>query len=186
METIVTFVAGVVLGALSSWVITHRYYLKASAEQRAELQRLSEALRPRNTLQEFAQRLETSHWQKRIIDGVEIWVCDDDNTFQIQSGAQSRDFREAWTTVYPDPASRAYPVYLKIGDVVIKELTFISLDGGRISVPMAEARPAEGGNVEYFWNVNSLEVKVGEVVGSYHIYKSLEGVAQRSRVTLIE
>ena len=85
METIVTFVAGVVIGALSSWLITHSYYVKASADQKAELGRLTEAVRPRITLQDFTQRLETSRWTQRFIDGVEKWVCDDDNTFQIES-----------------------------------------------------------------------------------------------------
>ena len=60
------------------------------------------------------------------------------------------------------------------------------MDGGRIFVPVAEGRPTGADNVEYFWNLNSLEVKVGRIVGSYYIHNNLEGVAQRSGVTLVQ
>lgn len=185
MGDVLTFVAGVVIGALSSWFITHRYYLRASADQRAELQRLSQELRPRNTLRDFEDLLETSTWTKTHIDDTEVWICDANNTFQIEQGERTRDFNEPWTTVYPDRNSSAYRIYLKIGGIVIKELTFISMDGGRIFVPMVGCRPANGG-VEYFWNSNSLEVKLCRVIGSYYIYNSLEGVAEISKVSMIE
>ncbi len=112
-------------------------------------------------------------------------MADADNTFQIEQGERTREFRERWTTVYPDPDSVAYPVYLKINGTIIKELTFISMDGGRILVPMAGVRPVSEGVVEYFWNLNSLEVKVCRIIGSYYRYQNLEGVAQMSKVSVI-
>jgi hypothetical protein len=113
-------------------------------------------------------------------------MADADNTFQIEQGERNREFQERWTTVYPDPNSFVYPVYLKINGTIIKELTFISMDGGRIFVPMAEIRPASGGNIEYFWNLNSLEIKVCKIIGTYYRHENLEGVARMSRVSVIE
>lgn len=181
-----SFIGGIVLGALASWLITRYYYVKASKEQKEELQRLSKDLRPQNTLQDFEQLLELSSWHKTTVNDSEVWVCDSNNTFQIERGERTRDFTERWTTVYPDRNSSAYPIYLKIGGVIIKEIVFIAMDGGRIFVPMADIRPVSNGNVEYFWNLNSLNVKVCRVIGDYYIYKNLEGIAKMSRVALIQ
>jgi hypothetical protein len=185
MSELLTFIAGAVIGALSSWLITRYYAVKASDEQRTELNRLRDELKPRNTLEEFERRLETATWTKQFIDHVETWVCDADNTFQVIHGERTRDFTERWTTVYPDRSAAAYPIFLKIGGVVVKELTFISMDGGRIFVPMAEIRPAGEGSVDYFWNLNSIEVKVCRVIGSYYIYETLERVAKHSKIELV-
>lgn len=185
MEAALTFMGGVVLGALSSWFIAHRYYIKASADQRTELTRLEAALRPQHTLEDFERLLQSSTWEKTDIDYKEVWVCAADNTFQIVKGDQSREFNEQWTTVYPDRHSYAYPVYLRIGGSTVKELTFISMDGGRIFVPMAEVRPVEETSVEHFWRGESLAVKVCRVIGDYYIYEDLEGVARKSNVALL-
>ncbi len=182
----VTFGLGVILGALSSWFITHRYYKKAAAEQKVELERLQGALRPRNTLRDFEHYVDASPWRKQYIDDRAVWVCDADNTFQIEEGQQRREFEERWTKVYPDKSSSAWPVYLKIGPVVVRELTFIMMDGGRIFVPMPELRPRGGDEVEYLWNRSSLEVKVCRIIGQHYIYENLEGVGRRSGVTIID
>ncbi len=76
MIELLTFVAGAAIGGLLSWLIAHRYYLKASAEQRVELKRLSEGLRPRNTLRNFENLLETSRWTQSVIDHTEVWMAD--------------------------------------------------------------------------------------------------------------
>jgi len=185
MGAILIFVGGVVAGALCSWLITHKYYKRAAAELKDDLARQTEQLRPKNTLSDFERLVDSSPWTKRHIDMREVWVCDAENTFQIVEGEDSRDFTERWTTVYPDRSGSASPIYLKVGSAVIKELTFVSMDGRRIFVPMAEVRPGRDGGAEYFWNLNSLEVKVCHVVGSYYIYNDLEGVARRSGVTIV-
>lgn len=186
MDDFLTFVAGVAIGGLLSWLITHRYYVKSGADQKAELSKLQAALKHRNTLRDFENLLRTSTWTKSFVDHTEIWMADTDNTFQIEQGESTREFKERWTTVYPDPNSTAYPVYLKINGITIKELMFISMDGGRIFVPMAEVRLDATGSTEYFWNLNGLEVLVCRIIGNYYIYESLEGVAQTSRVVLVE
>jgi hypothetical protein len=185
MAELLTFIAGAAIGALSSWLITRHYALMASEEQRVELDRLRDELKPRNTLEEFQRRLESGTWTKQYIDHVETWICDADNTFQIVHGERTHDFTERWTTIYPDRSASAHPVFLKIAGVVVKELTFISMDGGRIFVPMAEIRPIDDDSVQYFWNLNSIEVKVCRVIGSYYIYETLERVAKHSKVELV-
>ena len=174
------------VGAIVSGVISHFYYAKAGADQRREIDRLKEELKPRTTLQDFERYLGNSTWQSDYIDDVQTWICDADTTFQIRIGARTREFSERWTTVYPDAQSgAAYPVYLLIGGLTIKELVFISMDGGRIFVPMAELRQVAGDGVEYFWNLDSLEVKVCRVIGKYYIYENLEGVAAMSHIALV-
>lgn len=186
MNEFFTFFAGAAIGGLLSWLITHRYYLKAGADQQAELRKLEVALKPRNTLSDFEALLRTSEWTKSFVDHTEIWMANSDNTFQIEQGESTRDFKERWTSVYPDANSTAYPVYLKINGTTIKELTFISMDGGRIFVPMAEVRQNSAGETEYFWNLNSLEVDVCRIIGRYYIYENLEGIARMSKITLVE
>jgi hypothetical protein len=110
------------LWAFSSWLISHRYYIKANADQRAEFSQLSEELRPRNTLRDFEQLVETANWTKTFVDHREVWICNDDNTFQIERGERTREFRERWTTVYPDRSGSADAMYLKIAGTTIKEL----------------------------------------------------------------
>jgi hypothetical protein len=160
--------------------------LKAGEDQRRELSRFAEGLRSKNTLRDFEQMLENSTWSKTVIDHTEVWLADTDNTFQIERGERSKDFSERWTTVYPDPNSSAHPVFfLRVAGSVVKEITFISMDGGRIFVPMPDIRPLGPGTVDYFWNLQSLELKVCRVIGDYYIYETLEGVACTSRITLV-
>lgn len=184
LAELTTFIAGAAIGGLLSWLITHRYYVKAGADQRIELKKLSDGLRPRNTLRDFETYLDESTWTKTVVGHAGVWMADADNTFQIEQGESTREFRERWTTVYPDPNSSPYPVYLKINGTTIKELTFISMDGGRIFVPMAGVRQTSSGAAEYFWNLNSLEVKVCRVIGTYYCYENLEGIARMSKVAL--
>ncbi len=181
-----TFIAGCAIGGLLSWFIAHRYYLRASADQCVALKDLSDGLKPRNTLRDFEILLTESTWAKVVVGHSEVWMADADNTFQIEQGESTRDFREQWTTVYPDPNSSTYPVYLKINGTTIKELTFVSMDGGRIFVPITGVRKVNGDAVERFWNLNSLEVKVCRIIGTYYLYENLEGIARMSKVALAE
>ena len=92
--------------------------------------------------------LVSSNWKKEYINQREVWIAEDNNTFQIQSGDEGDEFHESWTEMYPDQNTRKYPVYLKIDNSIVKELDFISLDGGRIFVPMPD-RTIEGDEVRY-------------------------------------
>ncbi|MCP9917547.1 hypothetical protein [Cyanobium sp. ATX 6F1] len=185
MNEFLTFAAGAAIGGLLSWLITHRYYIKAGSDQRAELQKLSADLKPRNTLQNFERMLESSSWSKTDIDGTEVWIAVTDNTYQIKIGERTRLFAERWTLLYPDRNSYAYPVHLELNGMTLRELTFISMDGGRYFVPMAYVRQARKDEVEYFWNLNSLEVKACRIVGRYYRYSNLEHVAMHSKVAIV-
>lgn len=186
MNDFLIFLAGISIGGLLSWLISHRYYLKSGADQKVQLTRLRLDLKSRNTVAEFENLLRTSTWTKQLIDHCEIWMSDADNTFQIEQGTNTREFKESWTTIYPDQNSIAYPIYLKINGITIKEIDFISMDGGRIFVPKTEKRLDFDGKIDYFWNLNGLEILVCHVIGCYYIYGSIEGVARTSRVALVE
>jgi hypothetical protein len=67
---------------------------------------------------------------------------------------------------------------------VIKELHFISVDGGRIFVPMPEMRVVDGKR-EFLWRTSSIEFRVGKVVGSYYRYEDLYGIAKRSKIEIV-
>jgi hypothetical protein len=184
--TWISFFGGVALGAMASWLITRHYYLRAAKDQNAALAALSNQLRQKNTLADFEVYLDTSDWTKTHVNGEEVWMANADNTVQIQIGERERDFKESWTTVYPDKNSALYPVYLKIGGTTIRQLNFIYMDGGRIFVPMADRRVSAQGAVEYFWNASSLEVKVCNIIGAYYIYNNLAGVAEVSKVEILK
>lgn len=178
------FVLGVVLGAIASWVITHLYYLKSSIDQKIELSKLADKLNVRKTLEAFEEQLSSSAWTKSIFHNKEVWISDTDNTLQIEQGDQESEFGEPWSEVYPNPRSYSYPIFLKINNVIIKRLTFISVNGGRIFVPIPSTRIDSNGAREFFWDRASLELKVCRVVGTYYIYGGLEGVARMSHISI--
>ena len=136
-------------------------------------------------LETFKNLIENTSWRKELIGHREIWICDKDNTYQIEIGDCGGEFHEKWTEVYPDRQNVSqYPVYLKINDTTIKELTFISCDGGRIFVPLPELQ-SEGGQTVYLWREDSLPYKVCRIIGQYYIHKTIEGVAQMSKIRIV-
>lgn len=137
----------------------------------------------KNTIKHFEALLESSIWKKEYIANEEIWIAEKNNTFQIQCGEPGRDFHEPWTKMYPDQNTTRYPVYLKINNTIIKELTFISLDGGRIFVPMPE-REVENDKRVFYWDMQSLPVKVCKIIGDYYCYGDIYGVAKMSKVEI--
>jgi len=182
---IILLIIGAAIGGVISWYITHKYAEKTSKENKKLIDELSKGIKESNTLKYFEVLLVNSKWTKELIHNREIWIAEDNNTFQIQLGDEGYEFCESWTEVYPDQNAKRYPVYLKIDNSIIKELDFISLDGGRIFVPIPD-RTFESDNVKYLWNINSLEVKACKAVGRYYIYKDLAGVARISNIELIE
>jgi len=69
---------------------------------------------------------------------------------------------------------------------VLKQLTFVYADGGRIIVVLPEIDLAEEHRYKldhvdrrtFYWNRNSLGYKLMSVVGEFYIYQDAEGVAQ--------
>lgn len=137
-----------------------------------------------NTLQQFEYLLDAALWKREHIDHQNVWICQDDNLFQIVEGLEIDDFTESWTTVYPDKmGSSKHSVYLKINNVIIKQLLFVSCDGGRINVVIPN-RSYESEEMEYYWYENSLEFKVMRLIGSFYIYNDPYGVARMSGIKI--
>lgn len=179
---IILLISGVIIGGFISWFTTHQYYQKASTEQKEVIGKLSKELKEVNTLKYFEVLLEQSRW-KKIINHKEIWISQKNNTFQIHQSDYMGEFTEPWTTVYTSQPAKRYNVYLKIGNAIVKELSFVSLDGGRIFVPITE-RDCVDNNFIFYWDMKSLSVKVCNVIGSYYIYNNIFGVAGMSNVEI--
>lgn len=136
-------------------------------------------------IETFKNLVENASWRKELIKHKEVWICDKDNTFQIEVGEPDGEFREKWTQVYPDTQNvSGYPVYLRINNTTIKELAFVSCGGGRIFVPLPELQ-SEGNQTVYIWKINSLQYKVCQIIGQYYIYQNIEGIARMSKIRII-
>ncbi len=136
-------------------------------------------------LEKFENLLENSSWRKEIINHTETWFCDDDNSYQIEKGESENKFTEKWTQVYPDKfGSYSYPVYLKVGGVPIKQFLFVSCDGGRIFVPIPRRKIVDNKRIFQF-NTNSLEYKLGKIIGDFYIYETIEKIAEMSKIEII-
>lgn len=185
-ENFIFFLLGVVLGGLVSWLISHVYYKKGSHDQKQELDRLSSVLAPRTNLADFEKLLEESSWTHTTLNEVEVWIADSDNTFQISRGEKEREFRESWTEKHPDKTSSLYPVYLRINNVIIHELSFVAVDCGRIFVPIPQVEYSKEEERKYFWSLRSLDVQVCNIIGHYYIHTNLIGVAKRSGIDIVK
>ena len=123
-------------------------------------------------------------WVKEFIGGREIWISEVDNMFQIELGNNDRNFNEEWTHRFPDHEnSFAFPVTLKIQGVEIKQFTFIACDGGRIVVPMPRNSLIHEKRV-FIYDRHSLEYKIGQIIGSFYIYQTLERVASHAEIVV--
>lgn len=135
-------------------------------------------------IQTFKEKLGNSEWDKQIIKATTVHVCRDNSTYQIEIGKPSEQFNEPWSDVYSDKLhSRRIPVYIKIDGQRIQEVSFVSCDGGRIFVPLPNWPEEEGG--EFYWEKDSLEFKLGEIIGEFHSYGGLSGIAEKSKIKII-
>ena len=124
-------------------------------------------------------------WVREMIGDREVWISEVDNLFQIEVGRRDRAVSEEWTRRFPDAdGSSTYPVLLKVQGVEIKQLVFISCDGGRIFVPRPVATPMGDQQLSFSYERNSLEYRVGQIIGQFYIYNTLEGVAQVAGITV--
>jgi len=135
-------------------------------------------------LKSFEFFLENSEWRKEFIDHQEVWVCESDNTYQIVIGYEYRDFVEDFTRVYPDKNAQAYSVYLKIGEVKIKDILFVSCDGGRILIPVPTPINIDDKIIWRYYK-NFLEYKVAKIAGVFGDYNTIESVARRSGIEIV-
>jgi hypothetical protein len=92
MSDFFTFFAGVAIGGLLSWLITHLYYKKAGKDQQDELKKLESKLKPANTLKDFVVLLDTGSWSAVVVENTDIWMADENNIMQIEQGECNGDY----------------------------------------------------------------------------------------------
>jgi hypothetical protein len=171
------------LGLFAGWLTAHVYYRKSTRDLERKLghlqEALQEALRPRTSLADFEAMLQSSQWRAETIADANVWICERDNSFQVVQGESdlNETFTERWTEQFPDQQhSGRCPVYLKIGGTIVKEITFVHLDGGRLLVPLPEVR-VENKKQIFYWRESSAEFKLGEIIGRFYRYNTMYGVA---------
>lgn len=121
-------------------------------------------------------------WVRENIGNRDVWISEVDNMFQIECGNTEGHFYEEWTSRFPDrDGSWAFPVRLTIQGVEVKELGFVSCDGGRITVPIPRITKV-GDQRGFAYDRDSLPYKVGQVVGQFYIYETLDAVARRAGI----
>lgn len=153
--------------------------------------------RQKSQLETFEDYIANKNWTEQEIDGDTIWICESDNLYQIHKRGDYDEFSEPWTQVYPDKnGSGKYSVDLVYAGTIIKRFTFIYCDGGRISVVMPELYIAPEHRVpnvdwddktdyrQYHWEKNSLKYKLMQLIGSFYIYNTPEGVAKHSNIEI--
>lgn len=171
--------------------------LRDEGNIKLEEQRAVKPKKQKSQLETFEDYIANKNWTEQEIDGDTIWICETDNLYQIQIRGDYDEFSEPWTQVYPDKnGSGKYSVDLVYAGTIIKRFTFIYCDGGRISVVMPELCIAPEHRVpnvdwddktdyrEYFWEKSSLKYKLMQLIGSFYIYNTPEGVAKHSNIKI--
>ena len=115
------------------------------------------------------EHLDNSSWFEGFIDNRHIWTCDNDVSYQIMDpDEEAKDFHEEWTENFPDPHAFKYPINLIVGGITIKQISFISIDGGRYFVPLPEIEIGDNRERSFYWNRSSLEYKVGQIISRFY------------------
>ncbi len=144
--------------------------------------------REEKNLRRFEELVDRAQWRKEIIGHDQVWICEEDNTFQIDLSAEREEgFSEDWTNVYPNKTAFFKPVWLKVGGVTIKELKYVYCDETRIFVPLPRkvADKHTPQSYRYEWDRRALDFKVAKIIGHYHIYETIEGVAKVSKISIV-
>lgn len=177
---IVSLIIGVAIG----WAISRYYYVRAKTDSDSAEATREEREAWRRSVSYFEHMLSAGRWGKRYIDNLVTWVCLTDTALKIVIPDSTEDFSEVWTERHPNPRGRRTDVQLRVNDSTISELPFVHVDGGRILVPMPR-QVFVGSIPAYFWECDSIEFKVGTIIGRYYIYKTIEGVATRSDISIV-
>ena len=136
-------------------------------------------------LNTFVKFLSSNNWEK-VSDNPEKWIFMEDNSFAIEVGEQTTNekFSEQWIEPFPDKNTKSKEVYLKInGERIVKPLLFVSADGGRYFIPLPKIGEAYGKRY-YYWQKDSLDYKVCNIIGDFYREKNLEGVGKFCGVLL--
>jgi len=133
----------------------------------------------------FKNLLDRFAWKKEFIDYKETWLCEEDNSYQIEISRERINFKESFTNVFPDKdGSCRIPVYLKVNGNRIKEMQFIMCDGGRIFIPLPEIKMENNKRI-WFLKKTSLRYKLGNIIGDFYIYENIDKIAERSGIRIL-
>lgn len=137
-----------------------------------------------NNIKTFEKHIKESSWSKECISNKEVWICNNDNAFQLEIDNKSEEFTEKWTKVFSDSnRSGKHEVCLSINGSCIKSYTFVWADGGNIFIPLPELE-SNNGKLAYYLERNSLEFKVGEIIGRFSFHKNIEEVAKFAEIEI--
>lgn len=137
-----------------------------------------------NNIKTFEKHVTESSWSEEFIGNRQVWICDNDNAFQIEVDDESKEFTEEWTKVFPDNnGSGKHEVFLSINGTRIKSHIFVWADGGRILVPLPKIE-SRNDEIIYYWERNSLDFKIGKIIGNFYIHKNMEGVAKMTKIEI--
>lgn len=134
----------------------------------------------RNILDKFEFQIKYWKWNKEFIDNKEIWICDYNKWLQIEKVDKSHPFSEEWTRRYSDENGSSKDVlHLKQNNVVFKELIWISIDGGRIDVPLPKRK-----EWKLYYEKNSIEFQISKIVSHFDEYSNIEWVCEQSGIII--
>jgi hypothetical protein len=181
---IASLVIGTIAGGILSWWIAAIFYRRSTEDLRARLKQLSSDVERKDSAEYFEFMLTHGTWSHHSIAGRDTWICDERSVFKIVRNGDYEDFDEEWTRKPPDQRAQKSSIDLKINDSTVRSLDFISLDGGRYLVPMTTKRVLDGQPL-YFWERDSLQFKVGRIVGHYYRFDNIEQTAQFLGVEIV-
>ena len=182
MELFSTFI-GWILGLISSWFIAKLFAKKSSDDIDNKLKKQTAQLSSANNFTSFEHMLRTAKWRREDIDNDEVWVCEQNNIFQFKRSDDREEFREKWTSVFPDQSGSMFHINLLINGTVVRSLPFVSSDGGRYTLPLPDITLIDEEQV-FSWYKDDIDVVISEIIGNYYHYDSIEQVAKLTKVKL--
>lgn len=181
-----SLVFGGLIGALTSWFFSRHYYLESVKSTDENFRRQLRSIEDQTSMARFEQLLTNAQWEHQTHDGGDRYVCSQATIFQIDASDIGRSFSgEPWLAQFPDQTTSMFKLRLCINGVVVKEVPFISADGGRYKIPLPEIVVVKGTAV-YFWRKGSLGYRVAIIMGQFYRCNNLAEVAQLLGLEIVD
>ena len=124
-------------------------------------------------------------WKRETFNHVTTWTCNESDEYQIVLEGDAQDFNEVWLKGrFPDGHTQKDILTVKRRGIAVMQLSWLSSDGGRYFYPMPKIKTLSSGEVEYFWEKNSLQHKLANKIGEYYNESSLEELARRLQLQI--
>ena len=145
----------------------------------------------KNKLLNFDYNVSHWKWRKELIYNKTVRICENNPHYQIWIWDDDRPFSEPWTNVYPDNQwNSKCSIELVNNWIIFKTIPRVFCDWQRIWVPLPQQEVIKNkDNIDnderiYFRNKNSLEYKLGKLIGEFYIHKNMEGISQMSWIEI--